>query len=115
VSRLFISLFLDEDVSVLIAKLLRSRAYAALTTQEANQLGQSDADQLAFAVDRQLTILTHNRADFAKLATNYMAAGKKHHGIIIAVRRSPYEITQRLLRLLDRMTAEEIENQVLYI
>jgi hypothetical protein len=115
VSRFFISLYLDEDVSVLIAKLVRSRGYSVLTTQEARQLGRSDEDQLDFAHQQQLAMLTHNRDDFAQLGTEYFASGKSHSGIIIAVRRSPYELTRRLLALMDRVSAEEMDNQVLYI
>jgi predicted nuclease of predicted toxin-antitoxin system len=115
VSRLFISLFLDEDVSVLLAKLLRSRGYSVMTTQEAGQIGQSDAEQLAFATGRQMAILTHNRNDFENLARQYIAAGKKHCGIIVAVRRPPYEIARRLFVLMDRVTAEELDDQLLCI
>jgi len=115
VSRLFISPFLDEDVSVVVAKLLRTRGYSALTTQEAGQVGRSDAEQLAFATERQMAILTHNRDDFAALAGQYHSVARIHCGIIIAVRRPPYEIARRLLALMDRVTAEETDNQVLYI
>jgi hypothetical protein len=34
-SRLFIELYLDEDVSVLVAKLVRALGFEAITTQEA--------------------------------------------------------------------------------
>lgn len=114
-SRLFINLYLDEDVSVLIAKLIRSRAYVALTTLEAGQVGRSDAEQLDFATQRQMTILTHNRDDFVLLAGEYTAAGRHHAGIIVAIRRSPYDVALRLLRLMDQVSAEEMENQLLYI
>jgi predicted nuclease of predicted toxin-antitoxin system len=115
VSRFFIQLYLDEDVSVLIAQLLRARGHSALTAQEAGQLGRSDAEQLDFAQQRQLALLTHNRDDFAQLGNEYLNAGKTHCGIIIAVRRSPYDLTGRLLTLMDRVSAEEMDNQVLYI
>ena len=45
----------------------------------------------------------------------YLEAGHRHYGIIIAVRRSPYEIVRRLLIVLNRVTADEMENQVRYI
>jgi len=115
VNRLFISLYLDEDVSVLIAKLLRARAYTALTTQEAGQVTRSDAEQLIFATSQQMAILTHNRDDFEKLARQCLALGQHHCGIIIAVRRSPYDIAGRLLKLLDRVTADEMDDQLLYL
>ncbi len=37
-SRLFIALYLDEDVDILIAPLLRARGCSVATTQEAGQL-----------------------------------------------------------------------------
>jgi hypothetical protein len=52
---------------------------------------------------------------FEALAQTYVAAGHPHQGIIIAVRRPPRDITRRLLRLLNAVTAEEMHNQVRYI
>lgn len=97
-SRFFISLYTDEDVSVLIATLLRSRGYEAITTQAAGNTGRSDPEQLAFAAARQMTVLTHNRDDYLALFNEYLSTGKTHSGIIIAVRRSPYEIAQSPLQ-----------------
>jgi hypothetical protein len=39
-NHLFIELYLDEDVDVLIADLLRARGFKATTTREAGQFGQ---------------------------------------------------------------------------
>lgn len=114
-TRLFASLYLDEDVSALIARLLRSRGLAALTTQELGNQGSSDAEQLAYAAQRQLAILTYNRLDCERLASEYHAAGNPHDGITIAVRRPPHEVVRRLLVLLNQLIADEIDNQILYI
>jgi hypothetical protein len=59
--------------------------------------------------------LTHNRDDFARLAQDYFAAGRKHYGVIIAVRRPPHEIVRRRLTILNQTTADEMEDQVIYI
>ena len=114
-SRLFVSLYLDEDVSVLVGTLLRSRGYDVLTTQAAGNVARSDPEQLAFAASRKMAIVTHNRNDYLKLSKEYLANGRTHSGTIIAVRRSPYEIARRLLSLLDTMTADEMDNQLLYV
>lgn len=114
-SALFISRYLDEDVSVLVAKLLQSRGFSVTTTLDAHQIGSTDAEQLAFATSQHHAILTHNRADFEKLAAEHFAANHPHSGIIIAVRRSPYELARRLLTLLNEVSADEMENQVRYI
>jgi predicted nuclease of predicted toxin-antitoxin system len=115
VTRLFIELYLDEDVSALVADLVRARGFVASTTHESKQLAGSDAEQLEYATSQQQTLLTHNRADFERLAQQYFSTGRAHCGIIIAVRRTPYEIVQRLLTILNQVTADEMKNQVRYI
>ncbi len=113
--KLFATSYLDEDVSALVATLLRVRGLDVTTAREENMLGKSDEEQLACAVSLNRCLLTHNRGDFEKLHTDYMTSGKQHAGIIIANRRSPYEIARRVAILLDTLTADEIENQLLYI
>lgn len=114
-SKLFIELYLDEDVDVLIADLIRARGFSVTTTVEAGQLHNDDDAQLAYAVTHDKTFVTHNRVDFEDRAQAYFAAGQSHPGIIIAVRRSPYDIAQRLLVIFNNVTADEIRNQVRYI
>jgi predicted nuclease of predicted toxin-antitoxin system len=115
VNHLFIELYLDEDVNVLVADLLRGRGFVATTTRDEHQLQNDDDEQLAYAVRQHRTFLTHNRSDFEALAEAYAAAGKTHYGIILAVRYPPYELVRRLIRILNNVTADEIENQVRYI
>lgn len=110
-----IELYLDEDVDVLIADLLRPRRFAVTTTHEVKRNERTDAQQLEFAVANQKTLLTHNRQDFEQLAREYFEAERMHYGIIIAVRRSPYEIARRVLKILNTTTAEEMKNQLIYI
>ena len=114
-SRLFIELYLDEDVDVLVAVLLRAHGFGAVTAQDAGQKGKTDDEQLAYAISQQRALLTHNRDHFAALTQDYFATGRKHYGIIIAVRRSPQEIVTRLMTILNQTTADEMEDQVIYI
>lgn len=114
-SRLFIRLYLDEDVDVLIAALLRARGFDTVTTAEAGNLGRSDDEQLAFASGQGMALLTHNRVDFENLARDRLAVGKPHGGILIAVRRRPHDIAQRLLVILNNVTADEMDDQVRYL
>ena len=114
-NQLFIELYLDEDVDVLIADLLRARGFKVATTQEAGQLGNGDEEQLAYAADQEMAFFTHNRVDFERIAEGYFSTSKEHHGIIIGVRRQPYEIARRLLAILNNLTADEMKNQLRYI
>ena len=65
-NRLFIDIYLDEDVDVLIADLLRARGFVAMTTRDTGNLGVSDSHQLNYAVSGQKALLTHNRVDFGR-------------------------------------------------
>lgn len=114
-NRLFIELYLDEDVDVLLATLVRARGFSVTTTVEAGRIHASDEEQLSFARTRGLAIVTHNRVGFEQLADARFAAGEDHPGIVIAARRSPYEIARRLLVILNAVTADEMVNQLRYI
>lgn len=112
--RLFIELYLDEDVDTLLATLARARGFAAETTVEAGNLGAGDEQQLVHAAERGLTLLTHNRAHFEQLARLWLASGRAHAGILVAVRRPVHDMARRLFSLLNTVTADEMENQLLY-
>jgi predicted nuclease of predicted toxin-antitoxin system len=114
-STLFLELYLDEDVDVLLSDLIRARGFAATTTREAGNLHADDSNQLLYAVQHQKTFLTHNRVDFETLATTYFREQKTHYGIIIATRHPPHEIARRLLIILNQVTADEMINQLVYI
>lgn len=114
-SRLFIALYTDEDVDILVADLLRARGFDVLTTREAGNLHARDEEQLRFAAEKQRAFLTHNRADFESLHQAYLASGQQHEGIIIATRHPPYEMLRRLLLILNQVTADEMRDQLRYI
>lgn len=114
-NNLFICLYLDEDVNVLIADLLRARGFDVITARDAGQLHATDVEQLAYAVSQARTLVTHNRTDFEQLVQSYFSSGQVHCGVIFAVRRSPQDIAQRLLAILNHVTADEMRNQVRYI
>jgi predicted nuclease of predicted toxin-antitoxin system len=115
VERLFIEFYLDEDVHVLIAEILRGRGFSAHTTLDAGRLGSTDIAQLDYAATHEKALLTHNRVDFERLAVRYAEDEKVHWGIVIAARRTPYEIVRLLLPLLDTVTCDEMRNQLRYI
>lgn len=112
---IFIKVYLDEDVNVLIAQLIRAKDFKSVTVNEVGRRGQSDAEQLKYAMQNGYAILTHNRIDFEELAQEYYADNKSHHGIIIAVRRPVHEVADRLLNTLNDFTADELINQIIYI
>lgn len=112
---IFALVYLDEDVSNLVARLLRSRGIDVKTVQECQMLGKSDPEQLSYATSINRCILTHNRVDYEKLHLSYLTEKTEHSGIIVVPQKSPYEIVDRTMVLFDRLTADELANQLLYV
>lgn len=110
-----ISIYLDEDVSVLVGEMLRARGLDVLTTREADNLGANDEDQLKFSMLSGRVFLTHNRVDFERLAVKFFENDWRHSGIIIAVRRPPREITLKTLAALRDLSWRDMVNQIRYI
>lgn len=113
--RLFAQLYLDEDVHVRVARIVQGHGFVTRTARGEDMLGTTDAEQLAFASDNGLVVVTHNRIDFEELARRYFEEGWTHAGIVCAVRRPPRACATRLLALLNERTAAEFVNQLLYI
>jgi predicted nuclease of predicted toxin-antitoxin system len=66
-----ISLFLDEDVRVLLGRVLRERGFDVYHVIERDRNGKSDSEQLFYATKQKRAILTHNIRDYIKLAKTY--------------------------------------------
>ena len=113
--KLFASLYLDEDVSILIANILRARGFDVITARDEQMLGRDDPEQLDKAISLQRCLFTHNRIHYEDIHREAIAGGKKHFGIIIGTRRNVYELARRIATLLDVLTADEIENQLFYV
>lgn len=113
-TRLFAAVYLDEDVSVVLADMLRSRGFKAATTRDAMRLGSTDEQQLEHAIGQQMVLLTHNRVHFEALHNRCLADGREHWGIVIAARRRPQQMAGNVLRLLNRLTADEMRGQLFY-
>jgi hypothetical protein len=108
------ALYTDEDMSALVATLLRSRGLDITTVPEQSTLGKTDLEQLEFPTSMSRCILTHNRVDFERLHLQYIEENRQHSGIIIVPQKNAYEIAQRIGILVSALTADEIVNQLLY-
>lgn len=109
----FAALYTDEDISALVATLLRSRGLDVTTVPEQATLGKTDSEQLEFAIYRGRCILTHNRVDIERLHLQYMEEDRQHCGIIVVPQKNAYEVAQRIGILVSTLTADEIKSQLL--
>ena len=108
------ALYTDEDMSALVATLLKSRGLDVTTVPEQATLGKTDSEQLEIASSLSRCLLTHNRVDFEKLHLRYMDENKQHYGIIIVPQKNAYEVARRIGILVSALTVKEINNQLLY-
>lgn len=99
----------------MVAAVLRGRGFDAVTARDIGGLGRSDIEQLASAALANRVLFSHNRVDFERLHRAWMEIGKPHAGIIVARRRTPVELAARVGRLLARLSADDLKNQLLYI
>ncbi|NCR08044.1 MAG: hypothetical protein GPI95_06575 [Microcystis aeruginosa LG13-11] len=111
---IFASLYMDEDMSALVATLLRSRGLDVTTVPEQSTLGKTDSEQLEFAASLGRCLVTHNRVDFERLHLQFIEEGREHCGIIIVPQKTAYEVAQRVGILVNTLTVDSINNQLLY-
>ncbi len=115
---LFLRLYFDRHIMARLAADLRGHGYNVRTTEEAGMDTASDEDQLAFAAAEGRAVLTYNIRDFAPLHEQWLAAGRPHAGIVVSRqmgRRQYGLLLQRVLRLLNQVTAEEMVSNFVHL
>ena len=116
--RIFIRIYTDEHITALLAPALRRRGYVAQSCVEANTLGWDDEEHLVYAAERGMALMTSDASDFIPILKRWYAIKREHAGIILAPefsRRQMGVLLRWTLRLLDRLTADEIYNNVVYL
>lgn len=113
-----IRLYLDEDSSDTdLLKALRLRSVDVVSTAEVGMLERSDEEQVGWAAENQRVVYSSNRRDFYRIHSDWMRSGRNHSGIILGhqQRYSIGEQTYRLLRLIHRFTAEDMQSRVEFL
>ncbi|MDX1545701.1 MAG: DUF5615 family PIN-like protein [Rhodothermales bacterium] len=104
--------YVDEHVSKAIIEGLRRRGVDVMTVREADMLGATDEEQLAFARGQRRVLFTQD-ADFLRLH----AAGVPHAGIAYAHahRATTGAVIRGLMLLHDVLEAADMEGQVEFL
>ena len=77
---------------------------------------KTDEEQLEWAALQHRAIYSFNRGDFCRLHTSWLREGRAHSGIILSRQDlSVGEQMRRLLRLINRVTAEEMVNRIEFL
>jgi predicted nuclease of predicted toxin-antitoxin system len=107
-----IKFHLDENITLAIANGLRRRGIDVTTTPEQGMIGQSDEQQLEFAISQNRVIFTQD-TDFLRLHH----AGFSHPGIVYCSQKSKSigESLQELILVWEIIDAEEMHNRLEYL
>jgi predicted nuclease of predicted toxin-antitoxin system len=94
---------LDHDVPAEVARVLRHWGHDALVLSETLAVTSSDRDIFQYAQQRELTIVSCNRAHFLALAEQAVQAQQAFAGLIVLIRRRTRQAEcAHLLTLLRR-------------
>jgi predicted nuclease of predicted toxin-antitoxin system len=112
---LLVRLYLDEDVHKRVAAALRLRNFDVVSAHELGKWALGDEEQLTYALQERRTIFSYNSADFVRLHLDWLRGGREHCGIIVSDQIPIGETIRRLLNLLNRVTADEMANQLMWL
>jgi predicted nuclease of predicted toxin-antitoxin system len=116
-----VRLYLDEMISPRVAEGLRGRGHDVVAAAERATLGNSDARQLAEAIQEGRALVTFDVRDFSVLAKAAAVAGTEHWGIVLL---SPARFSRSsiggLVRALERLLSrnpdpESMKNRALFL
>jgi len=113
-----IKLYLDEDaMHRRLVAALHSRGVETVTAIEANLVGNPDEDHLAFATAHDCVLYSFNVSDFCRIHSQFIRAGGKHAGMILAPQQkfSVGEQTRRILRIHATTNADSMRNRIEFL
>jgi hypothetical protein len=96
--------YLDECVDQALVATLRRRGFTVTSALEQGQanIRSSDPDQLVFATERSMVLLSHNERHFRALSAAHQLQGRPHGGIVILPAGTILErLTLRAAMMLD--------------
>lgn len=113
-----IRLYLDEDaLQEALLQALQSSGVDVMTVADAERLSFSDEKQLIWAAQQKRVIYSFNMGDFYQLHSIFLSKARNHSGIIL-VPQQRYSIGEQLrglLKLIDRKSAEDMINQLVFL
>ena len=104
--------YLDEDVDVGLALVLRAKGHYAETTNEAGNKSASDESQLIYAMQQEAVLVSHNRRHFRRLHRTWMITEKQHAGIILSRHLHLSELERRLTIFLNVIAEGKTQNML---
>jgi hypothetical protein len=113
-----IRFYLDEDtMDADLVHALRIRGVDVTTALEQGMIRRADSEHLELATSQRRVLYSFNVGDYQRLHSEYLSQGKHHSGIIVAQqqRYGLGEQMRRLLRIIARLSVEEMEGNFMFL
>lgn len=110
-----VKLLLDEDVHLKLAESLRQYGIDTIHVQELHRTGQSDLEQLRYAVEQKRCIFTFNVGDFVRLHKAFIEQEREHYGIIVSKQLPIGQCVHRLAQLLQNTSVEQFSQRLIFL
>lgn len=110
-----VKFYLDEDVPVSFSQALLNRGVNISTTQETDNVGNTDIQQLKFANQKKRVIITHNKRDFIKLHKEFLESNRQHCGIIVSDQLPVGVLLKRVMKLWFTVDANDMKNRLEFL
>ncbi|MEN9222283.1 MAG: DUF5615 family PIN-like protein [Thermostichus sp. BF3_bins_97] len=110
--------YIDEDsMSQSLVTALRQQQVDVVTAKDVDQLACSDNEQLAWATQEGRVLYSSNIADFCRLHSQWLQAGKHHAGLIL-VKQQQYsvgELLKGILLIQELYSPEDVQDQFIFL
>jgi len=114
VGDLSIKFYLDEDISPVVAKLLRKQGIDCVSAHEVGMLQASDMAQLEFASKDKRCLVTRNRDDFIRLTVQFFNNQLPHFGVLIIPHSYPGDRFSIIAKTLHDYAQQYSEGMMAY-
>ena len=110
--------YLDENLSSDIARLLRAKGVDAVSAHEVRRRQVTDRAQLDFATTQDRVIVTADVVDFLALSRRAIAANSQHAGIIVvppSFRGNEFQAIADAIHEIARQYPDGLRGTVVYL
>lgn len=98
-----------------LGSILRKRGFDVEHAQELGRKGRSDAEQLAYAVEKKRCLITFNVKHFVLLHNEYVNTDREHWGNLVSKQLPIGETMRRVLRVLQSYSQDSMKNRLLFL
>ncbi len=108
-------LYLDEDITDLLARVLRTMGYDVVSAHEVKMHSRSDEEQINYAIKDKRAIMTCNISHFTNLARKCYEDKILHYGIIVTPQLDFKEMLKRAINLLDNNSSDDLKDRYIWL